>query len=116
MTKYIVNGFFLITGVSIALYCMLISCKAESNESTQYDDYYVKYKFESKYVAPYSGGTDIIRLRLDDNSVTNDTVSTGNHEFIIGPVQKGFKAFMSLRNNTTRDKILKVNIPCNKDS
>lgn len=93
---------------------LFISCEKE--ESRPLDEYYVKYEVNSSTI--YTGGKLDMTIRTEENENLKLVIDQRTlHETIIGPVEKGFVASMSVTaQGNTYDKLkLYTNIYVSKN-
>jgi hypothetical protein len=81
---------------ALLLFCtVFFACKKDSPEPTNNDEYYVKYEVESSSI--YYGGTLNVVLSADYYQNTTFTIPTRSPwETVIGPVNRGFQANLSV--------------------
>jgi len=88
------NNLKLVNLIILTVIGMLAGCKKDDATSTQ-ANYYVKYTVVSNS-APYIGVKLKTNINNESNLIVERLISTGNWEYIVGPVNKDFKASLSV--------------------
>jgi len=85
------------------------SCNNENAEQNSADEYYVKYEIKSS-TSPYIGGTMDVAISAENNKEMTFVInSSTTWETIIGPVNKGFNARLSVTSASNYFGYLKIN-------
>jgi hypothetical protein len=86
---------------------LLLGCKEQELPAVVQDRFYVKYEVSSSTI--YSGGKLVVKVQ-DRDSVKSFIINTKTQwETIIGPVEKGFNANLSVVKSGTPDNRLLLN-------
>ena len=88
------NNLKLVNLIILTVIGMLAGCKKDDASSTQ-ANYYVKYTVVSNS-APYIGVKLKTNINNESNLIAERLIGTGNWEYIVGPVNKDFKASLSV--------------------
>lgn len=88
------NNLKLVNLIILTVIGMLAGCKKDDASSTQ-ANYYVKYTVVSNS-APYIGVKMKTNINNESNLIVERLIGTGNWEYIVGPVNKDFKASLSV--------------------
>jgi curli biogenesis system outer membrane secretion channel CsgG len=88
------NNLKLVNLIILTVIGMLAGCKKDDATSTQ-ANYYVKYTVVSNS-APYIGVKLKTNINNESNLIVERLIGTGNWEYIVGPVNKDFKASLSV--------------------
>jgi len=88
------NNLKLVNLIILTVIGMLAGCKKDDASSTQ-ANYYVKYTVVSNS-APYIGVKLKTNINNESNLIVERLIGTGNWEYIVGPVNKDFKASLSV--------------------
>ena len=88
------NNFKFVNLIILTVMGMLVGCKKDDPTSTQ-ANYYVKYTVVSNS-APYIGVKLKTNINNESNLIAERLIGTGNWEYIVGPVNKDFKASLSV--------------------
>jgi hypothetical protein len=85
---------------------LLLGCKEQELPAVVQDRFYVKYEVSSSTI--YSGGKLVVKVQ-DRDSIKSFLINTRSPwETIIGPVEKGFNASLSVVKSGTPDTKLQI--------
>ncbi len=82
------------------LFNFVVGCKKDTNDSSNNDEYYIKYIVKSSS-SPYYGVKLNTSITNESNQIVQSVINTGDWETTIGPVKSGFLADLKVVKNSS---------------